>query len=309
MEIHQPLRDTLMYVDLRERRAGSAIDQAITLEERHQLHGIINRYNGTLLESVSRKLVVTLTRPEAALECARALRTCVLQLRSAPAGNGFYSRILLTAAPGGVRDPDRWTELAFKMSVQLNGTPPDCIIATQNFLDLLAGPPIPTPRPLVTASGISATLFTLTGDRRADVDEAVTRAAHTLSGAGIGLFVELSLKIGNSIRLVNPPECPLSVGRSKSCGIVLAGDDVSRVHGRIEFANEKYFYADDSRNGTYILTQDGTEVRLQKEKLLLVGEGVISPGVPVLKQTGQVIRYRCAALKLSLGDDAVTKPR
>lgn len=303
-------RDTLMYVDLRERRGGSAIEENISIEERQQLHNLINRHAGALLESVSRKLVASFAKADGALECARGIRATVLQLRNPPWGGvGFYSRILLAPAPAGVRDPQRWTELALKMSIHLNGTAPDCIIGLESFLDQLARQPAPAPRPLVTPQGVSSMLFVLTGDGAADVDEAQTRAASALSGAGVGLFSELVLSVGGKNRIVHPPECPLSVGRSKTCAVVLEGDDVSRVHGRIEFANEKYFYVDDSRNGSYVLTQDGNEVQLTKERLLLIGEGVISPGVPVLKQKGQVIRYRCAALKLSLGDDVQTKPR
>lgn len=303
-------RDTLMYTDLRERRGGDTIEQSISLEERHQIHGVVSRFHGTILESVSRRLVATFASADAALDCARTVRTMVLQLRNPPWGGvGFYSRTLLAPAPPGVRDPQRWTELALKMSVHLNGTAPDCIIGLESFLGQLTRQPVPAPRPLVTAKGVSPQLFVLTDEIQTNADEAPTRAASSLSAASIGLFSELMVKVGDKTRMVTPPECPLSVGRSKTCAIMLEGDDVSRVHGRIEFTNEKYFYVDDSRNGTYVLTQDGDEVRLQKERLLLVGEGVISPGVPVLKQKGQVIRFRCAALKLSLGDDAPTKPR
>lgn len=303
-------RDTLMYVDLRERRGGHAIEAGISLEERQQLHNLINRHVGVLLESVSRKLVATFASADAALECARSLRAAVMLFRNPPwEGVGFYSRILLAPAPAGVRDPQHWKELALKMSIHLDGTAPDCIVGLESFIQQLRKKPMPQPVPLRTAKGVSSTLYLLNSAGEADVDEAVTRAAHSLSGAGVGLFAELSLKAGSKVRQVTPPECPLTIGRSKTCGLTLEGDDVSRVHGRIEFINEKYFYVDDSRNGTYVLTQDGSEVRLQKEKLLLVGEGTISPGVPVLKQKGQTIRYRCIPLKLNLDGDAPTKPR
>lgn len=319
------LQDTLMYVDIRERSSGSGmVMQNISLEERHQLHGIIDRHKGTLLESASRRLVITFTRAESALDCARVIRSAVLQLRNPPWGGvGFYSRILLTPMQAGINDPDpeRLAELIFKLSIHLNGTTPDCIIATDGFLKQLAHPPQPSPRPLASPKGAPSSLFVLPSDDQPSEDEAATRAAHALSGAGVGLFSELVLKIGDKTRLVNPPECPLSIGRSKTCAIMLAGDDVSRIHGRIEFENEKYFYVDDSRNGSYVLTHDGNEVRLQKERLLLVGDGVISPGVPMLKQKGQVIRYRCAPVRLNLDNDTapaspqilrdenVTKPR
>ena len=303
-------QDTMMYVDIRERsRSGTGL-QAITLEERHQLHGIVTRYKGTVVESASKKMVVTFLRATSALDCARAIRLAMQQLRPVWGGTGFYSRILLAPMQAGLNDadPERVAELTFNLSIHLNGTTPDCIVAMDSFLRLLDKPPQPAPKPLVSPKGVSSKLYMLGSDGDGGQDEAATRAAGSLSSAGIGLFAELVLKIGDKSRIVNPPECPLTVGRSKTCAIMLEGDDVSRIHGRIEFENEKYYYVDESRNGSYVLTNDGSEVRLQKERLLLVGDGVISPGVPMLKQKGQVMRYRCAPVRLNLGDDDATDP-
>ena len=92
-------------------------------------------------------------------------------------------------------------------------------------------------------------------------------------------------------------------------GLVVQGEAVSRLHGRIEFEKEKFYYVDESRNGTYVLTHDGTEVKVLAERVLLVGDGVISPGMPVMKQTGQVIRFNCSPIRLDLGGGDITKPR
>ncbi len=88
-------------------------------------------------------------------------------------------------------------------------------------------------------------------------------------------------------------DCPLTLGRDKTCGVHLDGDVASRVHGRIEFLHDKFYYVDDSRNGTYLLTPQGEEIFLHHERLPLLGRGVISPGAPIVKQTGEVVRYSC----------------
>lgn len=90
-----------------------------------------------------------------------------------------------------------------------------------------------------------------------------------------------------------PQDCPFTLGRDKSCALQLDGDVASRVHGQIEFVHDKFYYVDDSRNGTYLLTPQGEEVFLHRERLPLLGRGVISPGAPVVKQTGEVLRYTC----------------
>lgn len=97
---------------------------------------------------------------------------------------------------------------------------------------------------------------------------------------------------GTQLRL-SARDCPFTLGRDKSCSLHLDGDVASRVHGRIEFAHDKFYFADDSRNGTYLLTPQGEEVFLHRERLPLLGRGVISPGAPIVKQTGEVLRYVC----------------
>lgn len=88
-------------------------------------------------------------------------------------------------------------------------------------------------------------------------------------------------------------DCPITLGRDKSCTVHLDGDVASRVHARIEFAHDKFYLVDESRNGTYLLTPQGEEVFLHQERLPLLGRGVISPGAPIVKQTGEVLRYAC----------------
>ncbi|MES2682731.1 MAG: FHA domain-containing protein [Pseudomonadota bacterium] len=97
---------------------------------------------------------------------------------------------------------------------------------------------------------------------------------------------------GVQLRL-SPQDCPFTLGRDKSCALQLDGDVASRVHGQIEFVHDKFYFVDDSRNGTYLLTPQGEEVYLHRERLPLLGRGVISPGAPIVKQTGEVVRYAC----------------
>jgi hypothetical protein len=103
----------------------------------------------------------------------------------------------------------------------------------------------------------------------------------------------LELSHGGKVFLLAAADCPFTLGRDKSCSLQLDGDVASRVHGRIEFAHEKFYYVDDSRNGTYLLTPQGEEVFTHRERLPLLGRGVISPGAPIVKQTGEVVRYAC----------------
>lgn len=301
---------TLLYTEFGERRRGEVVEQPLALMERHDLHNLITRHHGSVIESISRRIVADFGRPEAALACARDLRDAIQRLRIRdPARAGLHIRSLLLPTPPGARDPALWAETALKLSIHFGSTPANGIAALGTLLPAFAAPLTPTPRALPLAAGSRIALHLLAYEDGDDTQEGATRAATPLAGAGVGVFGELLLKVGEQSRILRPMDCPVSVGRSKTCGLVVQGEEISRTHGRIEFVNEKYFYVDDSRNGSYVLNRDGTEVHLIRERVLLVGDGVISPGAPVMKQTGQVIRFRCNPVRLSLGDDAVTKPR
>lgn len=105
----------------------------------------------------------------------------------------------------------------------------------------------------------------------------------------------LALSHGDTELQLTPTDCPLTLGRDKSCGLRLDGDVASRVHARIEFEAGQFYFVDDSRNGSYLLTPAGEDIFVHRERLALMGRGVISPGASLVKQTGELVHYRCLA--------------
>lgn len=94
--------------------------------------------------------------------------------------------------------------------------------------------------------------------------------------------------------VVLPKDCPFSIGRDATCSLSVGGSSVSRFHGELQFERGKFYYRDVSRNGSY-LTASGDEVYLQQERFPLSAKGVISPGAPLVEQTGDVIKFQCNA--------------
>lgn len=103
----------------------------------------------------------------------------------------------------------------------------------------------------------------------------------------------LELRQGEQALRVYVMDCPVSVGRDDACRLRLSGSSASRFHGRIEFDGERFVFVDDSRNGSYLMTAHGDEIFLRGERAPLSGAGVISPGLPLTQQPGEVLRYRC----------------
>ena len=106
---------------------------------------------------------------------------------------------------------------------------------------------------------------------------------------------ELGVRLRGVNCVLRPEDCPVLIGRDRSCGFAVSGDTASRIHGRIGWEEGLFYYADQSRNGSYVLTHAGDEQFLRPgERIWLVGEGAISPGAPVAEQTGEVVRYACS---------------
>jgi adenylate cyclase len=70
------------------------------------------------------------------------------------------------------------------------------------------------------------------------------------------------------------------LGRDDTCDLVIAEKTASRQHAHIDWRDGQFFLVDDSTNGTYICSNDGDNVLLRREQLLLRGNGTISLGVP-----------------------------
>ena len=95
------------------------------------------------------------------------------------------------------------------------------------------------------------------------------------------------------VRKIVCKETPsLSFGRSHEADISVDTDFASRQHARIEYRRGKYILSDLSTNGTFVRTNDGKEVYLRKEELLLQGRGIISLGEEIKLNTPYLIHYK-----------------
>lgn len=126
-----------------------------------------------------------------------------------------------------------------------------------------------------------------------DRAETFRESTHQVSLGRAGeLYRAVKLARRGKELLVRADDCPFSIGRDAACALNIGGPNVSRLHGAIQHEGGKFYFRDDSRNGTY-LTTGGEEVYLHEERFPLVTQGVISPGATLVQQTGDVIRYHC----------------
>ncbi|RMF00550.1 MAG: FHA domain-containing protein, partial [Alphaproteobacteria bacterium] len=84
---------------------------------------------------------------------------------------------------------------------------------------------------------------------------------------------------------------PVTVGRDALCMIVIDERHVSRHHLSIYARNGVYYVRDHSANGTWVVPPRGASVRIRNEETLLVGTGLIVPGVEGVQEGHARIRY------------------
>lgn len=224
-------------------------------------------------------------RPSVALQAAIAFQNVADTL--VVNGSSFAGRVVLEAWPATAEDVP--VERVHQIMAY---TQEGCVLTTPEFGEQIS---IEHKRNLIVAANAEIEP-TLKGVREyAWKESATTYREHTrvVSAANpTELYASVSLTRRDKAVEVNPKDCPFSIGRDSTCAMAVGGTSVSRFHGEVQFENGKFYYRDLSRNGSY-LTSAGEEVFLQQERFPLVSRGVISPGAPLLEQTGDVIKYQC----------------
>lgn len=88
------------------------------------------------------------------------------------------------------------------------------------------------------------------------------------------------------------------LGRDKTNDVVVPSTLASRVHARVYCRGGNFVIADQSSNGTYVITDGNSrEVTLRREEALLGERGYIGLGGPASKAGDHVLRYRLETRK------------
>jgi len=92
--------------------------------------------------------------------------------------------------------------------------------------------------------------------------------------------VQMRLKYSGKEATLGPDRDLIKLGRDNSSDIVIADRKASREHARIERRRDKFVLVDVSSNGTFVTLQDGPEMAVKREEVVLQGHGTISFGHP-----------------------------
>jgi pSer/pThr/pTyr-binding forkhead associated (FHA) protein len=83
---------------------------------------------------------------------------------------------------------------------------------------------------------------------------------------------------GNQSLVVNRLRPALAIGRSADNDIVVRDEFASRRHASVFLRHTNFYLEDQSINGTFVRFENGAEVHVLREELLLGGAGRISLG-------------------------------
>ena len=107
--------------------------------------------------------------------------------------------------------------------------------------------------------------------------EELTMKASSLRISNI-LSTKLCVRYRGRAYLLDDRNPNLTLGRDQSCDLIIEDRKSSRQHARIERRGDKYFYVDQSTNGSYVAIAGERETLLRREEMLLRGTGKISFG-------------------------------
>ncbi len=99
---------------------------------------------------------------------------------------------------------------------------------------------------------------------------------------------------GNQQRIASDDHRTFVIGRGVQSDLLCKTRLASRSHATLEFRRGKFILTDQSSNGTFVKTDDGENIFLRRQELMLWGSGYIGLGEEVSKEDpDNLIRYIC----------------
>ncbi|MDH5737925.1 MAG: adenylate/guanylate cyclase domain-containing protein [Gammaproteobacteria bacterium] len=106
-------------------------------------------------------------------------------------------------------------------------------------------------------------------------------------------YLNLEYK-GKMVRLTSEENREFTIGRSVQSDLQCETRLASRTHAKIAFKRGKFLLNDQSSNGTFVVTDEGENIFVKRQEIMLWGSGTIGLGQEIsLDCGGETIRYTC----------------
>ncbi|MDH5738071.1 MAG: adenylate/guanylate cyclase domain-containing protein [Gammaproteobacteria bacterium] len=94
-------------------------------------------------------------------------------------------------------------------------------------------------------------------------------------------------------RLSSEDDREFTIGRNSQSDLYCETKLASRTHARIAFKRGKFLLNDESSNGTYVRTDEGENIFVKRQEIMLWGSGSIGLGQDTSINLEEVIRFSC----------------
>lgn len=102
---------------------------------------------------------------------------------------------------------------------------------------------------------------------------------------------EMILRYRDQPIRVNKERRSVVLGREEGCDLIVNNNLASRQHVRVELRFGKFIIVDQSTNGTYIRSNDGSIVHITREETVLHGSGFISLGQSFAEHPTELVEF------------------
>jgi adenylate cyclase len=102
---------------------------------------------------------------------------------------------------------------------------------------------------------------------------------------------EMILRYRDQSIKVNKERRSIVLGREEGCDLIVNNNLASRQHVRVELRFGKFIIVDQSTNGTYIRSNDGSIVHITREETVLHGSGFISLGQSFAEHPTELVEF------------------
>ncbi|KXS33298.1 MAG: Adenylate/guanylate cyclase [Candidatus Gallionella acididurans] len=270
---------------------GDDLARRLILRCINTMSGKIAAYQGKLIKTIGDEIMCTFPSAEAAFHAASAIQAAVENERL-PDGGAMHIRIGFNYGEVINESNDVYGNTVNVAARVVAITRADQIMATRAVLDALPDNLRGKMRQILRAEfkGLQDRLdiYQVISERENPLSTRIGIPAYRKSAETVH---EMILRYRHHTVTVNKQQRSAVLGRDESCSLAVQNDLASRLHCRIELRFGKFIITDQSTNGTYIRSSDGSVVHITREEAVLRGHGSVSLGVAFSDHPTDLVEY------------------
>lgn len=262
-----------LYIEL-----GNKAAKAFIADTLKTMSDIVERNDGKVIKTIGDEIMVVFDQPDNACEAAIGIGLELKKINIFVRTGISFGEVIMDsndAFGDTVNNAAYLAKLAQARQIVITN---DSLLALSPWLTQLCEP---FDKITLKGSAKQTTIYRVTWDKyEGQVLDATLVGSH-LETSHAGQEIQLHLHIDGREHTLNKSDPPLVCGRDPDyADICIANEKISRRHCSFYYHRGKFVVEDHSTNGSYIHSEDRTELYIRREATPLMHEGVISLGQP-----------------------------